>query len=72
MQDTPFQVITGQAFTAHSPTITVVLTNTGAQDSTVLLSGFAINDLGVTVPEPVSLGLAATGLLALALRRRRG
>lgn len=44
--DTPFQVITGQAFTAYSPTITVVLTNTGAQDSTVLLSGFAINDLG--------------------------
>ena len=72
MQDTPFQVITGQAFTAYSSTITVVLTNTGAQDSTVLLSGFAINDLGAAVPEPVSLSLAATGLLALALMRRRG
>ncbi|HEY0206070.1 MAG TPA: hypothetical protein VGC15_18180 [Acetobacteraceae bacterium] len=71
-QDAPFQVITGQAFTAYSSTITVVLTNTGARDSTVLLSGFAINDLGVAVPEPVSISFAATGLLALGLMRRRG
>ena len=72
VEKAPFQVITGQAFTADNSTITVVLTNTGARDSTVLLSGFAINDLGVAVPEPVSLSLAATGLLALALTRRRG
>ena len=72
VQDTPFQVITAQAFTAYGSTITVVLTNTGARDSTVLLSGFAINDLGVAVPEPVGLSLAATGLLALAMVRRRG
>lgn len=72
VQATPFQVVTGLAFTAYRSTITVYLTNTGAQDSSLLLSGFAINDLGVGVPEPVSLALAGTGLLGLILVRRLG
>lgn len=71
VQDTSFHLLTGLAFTANAATIMVRLTNTGTQDSTVLLSGFAITDLGVAVPEPVSLALFGTGMLGLALVRRR-
>jgi len=67
----PFRNVTTSSFVASASTLTITLTNTGASDSSVLLSGFALRDI-TGVPEPVSMALLGTGLLGLALMRRRG
>ncbi len=67
----PFMNVTTSSFVASASTLTITLTNTGASDSTVLLSGFALQDI-TSVPEPVSMALLGTGLLGLAMMRRRG
>lgn len=71
VSSTPFQTVTSSAFTATQSSLKVTLTNSGVQDSTVLLSGFALTDV-TPVPEPVSLALLGAGLIGLAMIRRRG
>lgn len=70
---TAFRSVTTSSFVANANAVTVTLSNTGASDSTVLLSGFALTDLGAAaVPEPMSAALLGAGVLSLALLRRRG
>ncbi len=70
-QAAAFRTVTTSAFVATAGTVNIVLTNLGASDSSVLLSGFAIRDV-TAVPEPVSMVLVGAGLLGLAVVRRRG
>lgn len=64
-----FTTVTSAAFVATTTSEAFRLTNSGGNDSSVLLSGFQIN--AATIPEPVSVTLLATGLLGFGLARRR-
>ena len=67
-----FTNVVSSAFVATSSSETIRLANNGSDNSTVLMTSFALTDLGVVpVPEPVSLTLLASGLLGVALVRRR-
>ena len=66
-----FQTITSQAFTANASSLNVTLSNSGVQNSFVLISGLVLTDV-TSVPEPVSLAVLGAGLLGLAAMRRRG
>ncbi len=67
---TTFRTVTSQAFIANAGSLNVTLSNSGVQGSTLLISGFALTDV-TSVPEPVSLAVLGTGLLGLAMMRRR-
>lgn len=72
--DTPFRAVTALPFTAMSNTVTVTLTNTGTATSSLLVSGFAIQDIGhdanAMVPEPLGVAVLAIGLAGVAVLRR--
>lgn len=72
---TTFVQVTSDPFTALSNDVTVTLTNTGTMTSTLLVSGFTIQDIGhdasAMIPEPAGAATIAAGLLGLAALRRR-